>query len=743
MAIDQFSNIYVVGGFQGTGTYGPYSITSSGEWDAFIFKMDKDGNWLWVKGFGSNKTDRANGIAIDVCDDIYITGEYRNPMVFPGANASNGTDTLSHKQKRDVFVAKMNNQGDWKWAKRARSSRTDKPYQMSVDVNKQVFICGTSGNEMTFSNGLVVDSQIPGDTTLSAWVAQIDGASNNGDWVWAKMAGSDTDDDDRTGDICPDGFGNVYAVGFFEDLADFDGTILDATGRKKDIFVWKMSMTPGSFTINNTYETIYAADSMVFNPSDTGIFTTQFLSIDGCDTLFTDSVVHQRLGLRVVYTINNLSTSSSITVDGQVISAFPVSVGYYVGSSVNISSTIDPLYGFTSWSSNTVTILPSNISANASFSVTSSDTVRLNIYKKPTIVYDIFPTGTSTTIDINGINTSVFPTSTSYYNNENITLTPNIDPLYSFVSWDYDSITMLNGNSEVNSFISAYNDTVKLVISLIPPLAAFISGDEVVCDNSSTQADVEVSFISGSLPYTFIYAINGVNQSSITTNDNPYHIKTKKEGIYTLTYFSDAISSGSINGSAIVTVFESPTAIFSAASDTLSVLYPSVQLNDLSLGNIVAWNWDFGDNTPNDFTPDPYHVFKDSVGIYQLNLIVTDDVGCSDTTFKQLWVADDYWMYIPNSFTPDYDGINDLFCLTHNGIREATFYFNVYDRFSNLVYATEKIADLECFLNENGWDGKHYKTGNDLPMGTYIYEVYFQDFEGWKHQDMGHIFIIR
>ena len=160
LAIDQFSNIYVAGGFQGTGIYGPYSITSNGEWDAFIFKMDKDGNWLWAEGFGSNKTDRANSIAIDVCDDIYITGEYRNPMVFPGANASNGTDTLSHKQKRDVFVAKMNNQGDWKWAKRARSEGTDKPYQMSVDVNKQVFLGGTARGEMTFSNGLVVGPQI-------------------------------------------------------------------------------------------------------------------------------------------------------------------------------------------------------------------------------------------------------------------------------------------------------------------------------------------------------------------------------------------------------------------------------------------------------------------------------------------------------------------------------------------------------------------------------------------------------
>jgi gliding motility-associated-like protein len=741
LALDKFSNIYVVGGFQDTGIYGPFSLTSNGEWDIFIFKMDKDGNWLWAKNVGSNKTDRANSIAIDVCDDIYITGEYRNAMVFPGANASNGTDTLSHKKKRDIFVAKMNNQGDWKWAKRARSSGTDKPYQMSVDANKQVFLCGTAGGETTFSTGLVVDAQILGDTTMSSWVAQIDGASNNGDWVWAKMAGSNTDDDDRTNDICPDGFGNVYAIGFFEDVANFDGTAFTSLGQK-DIFVWKMSITPGSFTYNNTSETILR-DSMVFNPADTGIFTTQSYYIDGCDTLFTDSVVHQRLGVRVVYTLNDLSTTSTITVDGTVLIAFPFSMDYYLNAPVAISSTIDPLYGFTSWSSNSVTISPSNISPNASFNVTSSDTVRLNIYKKPTIIYDVSPSGTTTTIDINGINTSIFPTSAIYYNNETITLTPNIDPLYSFVSWDYDSITMINGNTEVNSFVSAYNDTVKLVISLIPPLAAFIAGDEVVCDNSLAQADVEVSFVSGILPYTFIYAINGVTQSSITTYDNPYHIKTKQEGVYTLTYFSDANSSGSINGSAIVTVLESPTALFATASDTLSVLYPSVQLNDVSIGSIVAWTWDFGDNTPNDYTSSPYHVFKDSIGIYQLSLMVTDNFGCSDTTFKQLWVADDYWMYIPNSFTPDNDGINDLFCLTHHGIREATFHFNVYDRFSNLVYATENIADLECFLNANGWDGKHYSTGNDLPMGTYVYEVYFQDFEGWKHQDRGHIFIIR
>ena len=429
LAIDQFSNIYVSGGFQGTGNYGPYSITSNGEWDAFIFKMDKDGNWLWAEGFGSNKTDRANSIAIDVCDDIYITGEYRNPMVFPGANASNGTDTLSHKQKRDVFVAKMNNQGQWKWAKRARTSGTDKPYQMSVDANKQVFIGGTAKGEMTFNSGLVAPPQIPGDTTMSAWVAQIDGTSNNGDWVWAKMAGSDTDDDDRTNDICADGFGNVYAIGFFEDLADFDGTILDATGRKKDIFVWKMSMTAmPPFSYNNSYNTIYS-DSMVFNPADTGIFTIQGLDIDGCDTTFVDSVIHKRLAATIVYTMNNTSTTSSITVDGTVINTFPTSINYYIDDNVLLTATIDPLYGFENWSSNSVNLLPNTNSQNVSFGVTTSDTVWLNIYLKPTIVYSVDPIGTTTSINVNGMNINTFPTAISYYKNETVNIDPVLDPL--------------------------------------------------------------------------------------------------------------------------------------------------------------------------------------------------------------------------------------------------------------------------------------------------------------------------
>ena len=195
-----------------------------------------------------------------------------------------------------------------------------------------------------FNDNLAIGSQIVGDTTASTWVAQLDGSTNTGDWVWAKMAGTDTDDDDRTGDICPDGFGNVYAIGFFEDLADFDGTILDATGRKKDIFVWKMSMTPGSFTYNNSYDTVYASDSMVFNVSDTGIFTISSMIIDGCDTNFIDTIRYQRLGVQINYNINNPGTAD-VYIDG-VLQNMPYSQNYWAGELINVSATIQPNWLF-------------------------------------------------------------------------------------------------------------------------------------------------------------------------------------------------------------------------------------------------------------------------------------------------------------------------------------------------------------------------------------------------------------
>jgi len=440
----------------------------------------------------------------------------------------------------------------------------------------------------------------------------------------------------------------------------------------------------------------------------------------------------------LVFDVVPSGTTTSINIDGNIVNVFPHSTPLMVGENITLTPTIDPLYGFESWSSDSNLLSPSTLSQIVSFDVAYSDTIKLNLYQKPTIVYDINPSGTTTSIDINGVNISAFPHSTTVFIDDLNSLTPNIDPNYGFGFWSANYNTFLNGGSVNNSFYGVYSDTIILNLSTT---SAFISGNDTICDNAQNEdgAKVSVSF-TGISPFTFVFAINGAIQPPITTTINPYIINTKTAGNYTLNSYNDANEFGDISGEAMVTVLASPTAQFNAQPDTMTILFTTTQLVDKSLGNIMTWSWGFGDNSPNSSEQNPYHSYTDSINNYIITLIVNDDQGCADTTQSLITITDDYWIYIPNSFSPDYDGINDKLCLSYNGIRESTFNFNVFDRQSNLVYSTNNIHDLSC---ENGWNGTHYKTENDLPMGSYVYKVYYQDFEGWKHEETSELIIIR
>lgn len=496
IAIDHFSNVYVVGGFENTGTYGPLTLTSEGEWDAFLFKMDKDGNFIWAKNVGSNKSDRADGIAIDYCDNVYISGEYRNPMVFEGANASNGTDTLSHSKKRDIFVAKITTNGDWVWAKRARSDGTDKPYQMSVDENMQVFIAGSAGDSIRFNSSIMLST---GDTSINAFVAQLDG-SRAGDWVWAKLGGGITDDD-RAGDICEDGGNNLYAVGFYEQTADLDGNIITSAG-KKDIFVWKLTkanVTPKKS--NCIYVDVQPAGSGYINMN--GINITQFpclQNVKDSTNQFFDAIANPGYNFvnwdwkihspipnttnpnSVVYSFTNdtlivnfaipiIDTvvyivqptgAGTIVVDGVAVSSFPYTAYPVQGTTSNLSATANAGFTFIDWDFTNNTVLPNVNSASISTTWTSGDTVYVNFINIPSyeITYLTNPLGGGT-LSIDGVNQSVFPYTQSYLQGTNIILGANSNTNFSFTDWT-NTTSVLNPSNQALfvDFDVLANDTI-------------------------------------------------------------------------------------------------------------------------------------------------------------------------------------------------------------------------------------------------------------------------------------------
>ena len=130
----------------------------------------------------------------------------------------------------------------------------------------------------------------------------------------------------------------------------------------------------------------------------------------------------------------------------------------------------------------------------------------------------------------------------------------------------------------------------KILLLLFSPFiinaqTAFISGTHNLCDNEK-EVLIEIGFI-GIPPFTFVYAIDDINQSIIQNiSDNPYFLPASNQGIYTIAAFNDAVSVGTSNGSALVAIIESPIAVIQLASDTLSTIEPHTNLISQSVGNI-------------------------------------------------------------------------------------------------------------------------------------------------------------
>jgi gliding motility-associated-like protein len=150
-------------------------------------------------------------------------------------------------------------------------------------------------------------------------------------------------------------------------------------------------------------------------------------------------------------------------------------------------------------------------------------------------------------------------------------------------------------------------------------------------------------------------------------------------------------------------------------ADPLHVEIPNAFVNfddDLfAPAGAYSWMWDFGDGEF-DNLPNPVHQYQNE-GTYTVTLIVVDSNGCSRSVTKldYVVVGKDIQLIVPNAFTPNGDGINDLFYVGHKLIN--TFQVNIFDRWGNLLF-TSRDPDFR-------WDGT--LNGSPLPEGNYTYSI--------------------
>jgi Secretion system C-terminal sorting domain/Beta-propeller repeat len=140
---DASGNIYATGSFSSAADFDPSAstanLTSVGNTDIFIAKLDASGNYLWAKGMGGTSADIGYGITSDASGSIYATGSFSGTADFdPNASTANVTSGGG----TDIFIAKLDASGNYLWGKGIGGTSNDIGHSIHLDASNNIYTSG-------------------------------------------------------------------------------------------------------------------------------------------------------------------------------------------------------------------------------------------------------------------------------------------------------------------------------------------------------------------------------------------------------------------------------------------------------------------------------------------------------------------------------------------------------------------------------------------------------------------------
>jgi len=169
----------------------------------------------------------------------------------------------------------------------------------------------------------------------------------------------------------------------------------------------------------------------------------------------------------------------------------------------------------------------------------------------------------------------------------------------------------------------------------------------------------------------------------------------------------------SINYPNYITVFNNPTAGYTATPQPTTMPDTEISFFDYSIGDIVEYSWVFDTLNYQGTSTDKDPVFEFPMsqgGYYPVTLSIIDSNGCKDQLTRYIQVNDLLNIFVPNSFTPNNDGVNDVFFVSGTDIDPDRFELMVFSRWGDKVFETTDINQV--------WDGDvhtgEYYTQNDI-----------------------------
>jgi gliding motility-associated-like protein len=154
-------------------------------------------------------------------------------------------------------------------------------------------------------------------------------------------------------------------------------------------------------------------------------------------------------------------------------------------------------------------------------------------------------------------------------------------------------------------------------------------------------------------------------------------------------------------------------------------------------GTITAWSWFFMNTAQHTSTSQHPNFMYEEPGDYVVALVVKNNRGCTDTILKPIHIYEDYGLYVPNVFTPNGDGLNDVFQPKGFGITK--YELEIFDRWGELLFSTKEFTE--------GWDGTRQKKKDVaygvLAEGVYAWRITLTNVFGEAKEFTGHVSLIR
>jgi gliding motility-associated-like protein len=259
------------------------------------------------------------------------------------------------------------------------------------------------------------------------------------------------------------------------------------------------------------------------------------------------------------------------------------------------------------------------------------------------------------------------------------------------------------------------------------PEANFYSEVVTGCDPLTVKF-INLSEGPGNLIYEWNFGdgLPSASEEPAYTYDEP--------GIYDVSLNVKTIQgcASSMDRKEYIHVFPTPVADFRVSSLTASILEPEINISsEAELADTISYYIISLDTLLND--ADVSFTFPDSSAEYYITQYARNQFGCEDSTTRKVEIQEGYRFYIPNSFSPNNDGINDIFKPEGEGI--ASFSIVIWNRWGQQLYAS--------FDTENGWDGTTALSSRIVPPGTYIYKIETYDNLGYSYSYEGVVNVIQ